>query len=87
LRKAKPNSRQNGNRKHSELETLIVAYGNDDGPYRMCSTADGLPKRRYLSRAEAKAYLKTRPDLTDMNTYRCTVCGYFHVGHRRKNAS
>ncbi len=86
-RKARPSGRPNGNRKHAELESRIAASSQDDGPFRMCHSSDGRTKRRFLSRADAKAHLKSRPDLVGMNVYRCTVCGYLHIGHKRQSVS
>lgn len=40
-----------------------------------------LPKKRYASRAEAKAAIKRNEKLEGCNPYRCKQCNFFHVGH------
>ena len=52
---------------------------------RQCWTTAGLPKRRWTSRADAKAalarYRNEGLDVTGQQPYRCPDCGYFHLGH------
>jgi hypothetical protein len=56
-----------------------------------CLTAEGLPKVRYGTRAEAKRALrwmerKMGDDFDPANApYRCAECGYFHVGRYPTN--
>lgn len=53
--------------------------------WNRCFTAGGYPKRRYETRAEAKAVARRlnaiQPD--PVEAFRCPECGYFHVGHAR----
>lgn len=48
---------------------------------RQCYRSDGWPKRRYLSRRDAR---KSARDVRkrDMQHYRCPQCGFWHIGHR-----
>lgn len=53
--------------------------------YRACRRADGLPKRGYSRRQDARRALgqaRARLALTTMDIYRCNQCGLFHIGHR-----
>ena len=47
-------------------------------------TTNGLPKRRFDTRAEAKAFARClaerHPENKDVDVYRCSHCGYFHNG-------
>lgn len=51
---------------------------------RSCYTADGKPKLRFDTRAEAKAWeqelLRRHPNNKILGQYRCDFCGYFHNG-------
>lgn len=53
--------------------------------WNRCFTAGGYPKRRYETRAEAKAVMRrlaeTDPHAELLEIYRCDLCGYFHCGH------
>jgi hypothetical protein len=56
---------------------------------RSCFTADGKPKYRYDSRAEAKAAERALreqyPANKPLDPYRCPFCGYFHLGSYPKD--
>ena len=54
-----------------------------------CFTSDGRPKRRWATRAEAKAALRQQerwPDFVPGTApYRGPSCNYFHLGHYPTN--
>jgi len=49
-----------------------------------CVTSTGRPKRRWATRADAKAALRMHQATGIPNNgqrpYRCQVCGFFHLG-------
>lgn len=53
---------------------------------RMCFNADGLPKKRFNTRAEAKAFARGVSNYDGIaQPFRCPNCGYFHNGHYPKS--
>lgn len=50
-----------------------------------CWTKDGQPKKRFRTRHDAKNSLRASTakgrDTTGMHAYRCSECGWFHLGH------
>ena len=52
--------------------------------WNRCFTAGGYPKRRYETRAQAKAVMRRLMAETPgdvLEVYRCDECKWFHVGH------
>lgn len=54
-----------------------------------CRTKEGLAKRTYDSKAEAKRAARQAPSVMGgsigmMEAYKCPHCGFFHIGHTRK---
>lgn len=48
---------------------------------RECVTTTGTPKRRYDTRADARAVIRSGQRFDGCSPYRCACCGYFHIGH------
>ena len=50
---------------------------------RECMRSDGTAKRVYLTKQDVKRALRERPGTEETGwnrSYRCTVCGYYHIG-------
>lgn len=65
----------------SERYALLekAVFAPHEGRERQCLTAGGQPKRQYFTREEAKRVAK-RQHAGKVRAYRCSVCGYLHVG-------
>lgn len=50
---------------------------------RECTTENGQAKKRWDTRAEAKRVMRLWLEVGESpgKPYRCSVCGYFHLGH------
>jgi len=42
-------------------------------------------KYPYKTRREARATSKFRKEMPFGNPYHCSICGYWHLGHKNKN--
>ena len=54
-----------------------------------CRTKEGLSKRTFKSKSDAKRAAKQAPSIMGgstgvMEAYKCPHCGFFHIGHSRK---
>lgn len=65
----------------SERYALLekAAFSPSEGRQRQCVTGGGQLKRQYFTREEAKRVAK-RQHAYKVRAYRCSVCGYFHIG-------
>lgn len=62
--------------RYALLEKAVFAPAK--GIPHQCITSGGQPKRKYFTREEAKRVAKGHDN--KVRAYRCSVCGYFHVG-------
>jgi hypothetical protein len=88
-RKARPNSSLKRGWGHESSLHRALADAVDpetDTSARKCVNTDGSTKARFLTRSEAKRRAKGHPD-KGMLAYRCPICGHFHIGHRRPDAT
>lgn len=56
-----------------------------------CLNADGSHKMRHASRAEARRVIRRSQGdpnyVGDLEPYRCSSCGYYHVGHAPRRSA
>jgi hypothetical protein len=72
-----------GMSQQSEQWKLASDNARGDGPARQCFNESGVPKHSWLSRSDARRWMKSK-GWRHLNAYRCSRCGFVHVGHKLK---
>lgn len=49
-----------------------------------CFNPRGLPKKKFPDEKAAVEFRASRREAKGLRPYRCTACGFFHLGHRRR---
>ena len=52
------------------------------GGLRACRNPDGTWKRSFHKKSKAKEFLRRARYRTGLVPYRCSACGFFHIGHQ-----